>query len=231
MNLDTWQRIRDVFDAVIDLPAEQRPLALAVECEDETVRRKVESLILCEQGSGLVNLVQGTMLSADKGRDPSLIGNYKIHQRLGEGGMGVVYEAEQVNPKRKVAIKIMRSGPMASEREKRLFEREAEALGRLDHGGIAGIYESGLTAENQPYLVMEGIEGQTLSQKIQAEGPPPKLATGGSCTQDPPLSRTLRGNHLRASTRSDSSRPQAIECHGHARKVEGARFWPGPIDR
>lgn len=86
--------------------------------------------------------------------------------------MGVVYEAEQRRPSRRVAIKIMRSGQMASEREKRLFEREAEALGRLDHRGIAGIYESGLTSEGQPYLVMEFIEGQTLSANLQAERAP-----------------------------------------------------------
>jgi serine/threonine protein kinase len=176
MNLDTWKRIREVFDAVVDLPVEQRHLALAVECAgDEPLRRKVESLLLCEQDSGLVNLVQGSMLSAVNGIDPSQIGNYKIQARLGEGGMGVVYQAEQLHPKRKVAIKVMRSGHMATDREKRLFEREAEALGRLDHGGIAGIYESGLTAEGQPYLVMEFIEGQTLSQKILAEGPPPSF--------------------------------------------------------
>jgi serine/threonine protein kinase len=173
VNLDVWKRIQEVFDAVIDLPPEQRPQALAIHCaNDASLRRRVESLLLCEKDGLLQDIVQGAFHSATQLPDPALIGDYKIVRRLAEGGMGVIYEAEQLSPQRKVAIKVMRSGQLASDREKRLFEREAEALGRLVHGGIATIFESGITPSGQPYLVMEFVEGETLAAHITAEGPP-----------------------------------------------------------
>ncbi len=173
MNLSTWQRIQQVFEAVVDLPAEERNRALERECgSDPSLRRRVESLILCEDGGELQNLVQGAAAAAIQQQEPDQIGQYRILQRLGEGGMGVVYEAEQLHPRRKVALKLMRSGHLASDREKRLFEREAEALGRLLHPGIATIFESGVSPTGQPFLVMEFIAGQTLSDFVAGSGKP-----------------------------------------------------------
>src|SRR4051812_25846749 len=75
--------------------------------------------------------------------------NYRIVRKIGEGGMGVVYEAEQQSPRRLVALKIIRGGPLAGERAERLFQREIQALARLRHPGIAAIYESGRTLTGQ----------------------------------------------------------------------------------
>lgn len=162
MNVAAWKRIQEVFEAVIDLPRDQRDIALRSMCADDpSLRKRVESLIYCEAGSQLDHAVGEAVMSLAAPL-PNEFGNYRIGQRLGEGGMGIVYEAEQISPRRKVALKIMRSGAFASEREKRLFEREAEALARLSHPGIAAIYESGLTPQGQPYLVMEFIEGESL---------------------------------------------------------------------
>jgi eukaryotic-like serine/threonine-protein kinase len=95
---------------------------------------------------------------------PSRIGRYRILRLLGEGGMGAVYEAEQAFPQRTVALKVIRAGYANSEMIRR-FENEAQALGRLQHPGIAQIYEAG-TAETpfgrQPYLAMELVRGQSL---------------------------------------------------------------------
>ena len=95
---------------------------------------------------------------------PESMGHYRILCRLGEGGMGVVYEAEQENPHRTVALKVIRAGYATSEMLHR-FENEAQALGRLQHPGIAQIYEAG-TAETpfgwQPYFAMELVHGQNL---------------------------------------------------------------------
>jgi WD40 repeat protein/tRNA A-37 threonylcarbamoyl transferase component Bud32/type II secretory pathway pseudopilin PulG len=93
-----------------------------------------------------------------------MVGHYKITRLLGEGGMGAVYEAEQDQPRRTVALKVIKPG-LASPLLLRRFEQESHALGRLQHVGIAQIYEAG-TADTgfgpQPYFAMEFIRGKTL---------------------------------------------------------------------
>jgi eukaryotic-like serine/threonine-protein kinase len=95
---------------------------------------------------------------------PSAIGRYRILRLLGEGGMGAVYEAEQEAPHRTVALKIIRTGYANAEMLRR-FETETQALGRLQHPGIAQIYDAG-TEETpwgrQPYIAMELVHGETL---------------------------------------------------------------------
>ena len=95
---------------------------------------------------------------------PAIIGSYRVLAMLGEGGMGTVYQAEQQNPHRIVALKVIKQG-ISSDRSLRRFEQEAEALGRLQHPGIAQIYEAG-TADTglgpQPYFAMEFIQGRPL---------------------------------------------------------------------
>ncbi len=91
---------------------------------------------------------------------PARIGHYRILRLLGEGGMGAVYEAEQDLPHRTVALKLIRTGYASAEMLRR-FENEAQALGRLQHPGIAQIYEAG-RAGNQPYFAMELVHGETL---------------------------------------------------------------------
>ncbi|MBI3400890.1 MAG: serine/threonine protein kinase [Acidobacteria bacterium] len=83
---------------------------------------------------------------------------------LGEGGMGAVYEAEQEHPRRRVALKVIKPGLAGPELLHR-FERESQALGRLQHPGIAQIYEAGTASTAfgiQPYFAMEYIQGSTL---------------------------------------------------------------------
>jgi tetratricopeptide (TPR) repeat protein len=95
---------------------------------------------------------------------PSSIGPYHIVRRIGHGGMGVVYEAEQSNPRRRVALKVIREA-WANPELLRRFEQESQALGRLHHPGIAQIYEAGSAATDyavQPYFAMELIEGIPL---------------------------------------------------------------------
>ncbi|NNE07453.1 MAG: serine/threonine protein kinase [Gemmatimonadetes bacterium] len=97
---------------------------------------------------------------------PATIGNYTIHGKLGEGGMGVVYEAEQQNPKRRVALKIVRGGHFVDDMSIKLFQREAESLARLKHPGIGAIYESGRTDEGQHFFAMELVRGDTLDVHV-----------------------------------------------------------------
>jgi len=104
------------------------------------------------------------------------IQGYKILRIIGSGGMGVVYEAEQQNPRRLVALKVIRGGEFLDDYQVRLFEREAQALARLKHPGIAAIYESGRTSDGQHYFAMELIRGDTLEDYLK------KTAEAGALT-------------------------------------------------
>ena len=95
---------------------------------------------------------------------PHSIGQYEILGKLGEGGMGVVYEAQQNNPKRRVALKVVRGGQFVSDSAVRMFQREADTLARLEHPNIGAIYESGRTEDGQHFFAMELVRGQTLAE-------------------------------------------------------------------
>src|SRR5690606_31598943 len=97
-------------------------------------------------------------------RGPDHLGDYRILGALGQGGMGKVYLAEQQSPKRTVALKVIRPG-WATPALLRRFEHEADVLGRLQHPGIAQVYEAGVhddRGERVPYFAMECVRGRSL---------------------------------------------------------------------
>ncbi|MBU0617010.1 MAG: serine/threonine-protein kinase, partial [Planctomycetes bacterium] len=113
----------------------------------------------------------GAGFQPDFERVPERIGEFRIVRKIGQGGMGVVYEAEQDNPRRRIALKVIRPG-VASDQVLRRFKFEAHVLGRLQHPGIAQVYEAG-TAKvetaggllvEQPYFAMEVIRGKPLNE-------------------------------------------------------------------
>jgi serine/threonine protein kinase len=95
------------------------------------------------------------------------IGNYRILGVLGEGGMGVVYEAEQSSPHRRVALKVMRRGHTVDEVHSRMFHHEAQTLARLRHPKIAAVYESGHTVDGHDFFAMELVRGRTLGEWLE----------------------------------------------------------------
>jgi tetratricopeptide (TPR) repeat protein/predicted Ser/Thr protein kinase len=100
---------------------------------------------------------------------PDEIGRYRIRRQLGEGGMSVVYLAEQDNPRRTVALKVVRAGAL-SEALIRRFQHEADILGHLQHPGIAQIYEAGTERTSyglQPFFAMEYVDGLRLDEFVR----------------------------------------------------------------
>ncbi len=95
---------------------------------------------------------------------PDAIGGYKVTGVLGEGGMGIVYEAEQASPRRQVALKVIRGGQFVDETQVKMFQREAETLARLKHPNIGAIYESGRTDDGHHFFAMELVRGETLDR-------------------------------------------------------------------
>jgi len=104
------------------------------------------------------------------------IGDFRVIRKLGEGGMGLVYEAEQQHPRRPVALKVIRGGAYVDEHAVKLFQREAQALARLKHPSIAAIYESGRTDRGEHFFAMELVRGVPLLQSVQGQDREP--ATG-----------------------------------------------------
>ena len=113
---------------------------------------------------------------------PAGIGGYRVVRKLGEGGMGIVYEADQPSPKRRVALKVVRGGQFVDETYLRMFRREAETLARLVHPNIAAIYEAGRTEDGQHFFTMELVTGETLSayarRRLGGEKPGPGEVRG-----------------------------------------------------
>ena len=97
---------------------------------------------------------------------PQTIADYRIIRKLGEGGMGIVYEAEQQDPHRSVALKVIRGGPYVDEYTLKLFQREIHTLALLKHSGIAAIYEAGHTETGQHFFAMELVGGVPLDEYI-----------------------------------------------------------------
>jgi eukaryotic-like serine/threonine-protein kinase len=100
---------------------------------------------------------------------PARIGPYRVLALIGEGAMGIVYEAEQERPRRRVALKIIRPG-VSTPALLRRFEHEYEFLGRLQHDGIAQIYQAGIADTGfgpQPYFAMELVRGRRLDEYVR----------------------------------------------------------------
>ncbi|QOJ14755.1 MAG: protein kinase [Planctomycetia bacterium] len=95
---------------------------------------------------------------------PTMIGPYRVIRELGRGGMGVVYEAEQAEPNRRVALKVLHPGMDTDGRSERMFRREVQTLGRLRHVGIATIHEAGRASDGRPYFAMELVSGASLTE-------------------------------------------------------------------
>ena len=96
------------------------------------------------------------------------ISHYKILEKLGEGGMGVVYKAEDIKLERIVALKFLPPHLSNQEAEKKRFIQEAKAASALDHNNICTIYEIGETNDGQLFIAMSYLEGKTLREKIDA---------------------------------------------------------------
>ena len=95
---------------------------------------------------------------------PKRVGPYRILERLGEGGMGVVYLAEQTEPvRRRVALKIIKHG-MDTKQVVARFEAERQALAMMDHPCVAKVFEAGSTEGGRPYFTMEYVRGVPITE-------------------------------------------------------------------
>ena len=102
--------------------------------------------------------------------DPRRLGRYRLEARLGQGGMGTVYIAEQTSPRRKVALKLLRHDLSSDDAFRTRFEHESEAAASTEHPNIVPIYASG-EADGTLFIAMRYVEGIDLRDLIATEGP------------------------------------------------------------
>jgi len=162
-----------IFNRAFEIEdADERQRYLDSACgQDQELRHEIESLLALvgsseedSLDSPLSSLTRfEEMAAAASGFDDHNIPNFELIRRLGEGGFGVVYLAEQKKPvKRKVAIKVVKPG-MQSEQVIARFEAERQLLAMMEHDGIARVYDAGTTDKELPYFVMELVEGQPIT--------------------------------------------------------------------
>ncbi|MFG0316863.1 MAG: serine/threonine-protein kinase [Planctomycetota bacterium JB042] len=101
---------------------------------------------------------------------PREVEGFRIVREIGRGGMGIVYEAEQLRPHRRVALKVMRGELVDRERMKRI-ELESQVLALLKHPSIVPLYGSGRTADGSPWFAMEYVRGLTLKEAMERRAP------------------------------------------------------------
>jgi eukaryotic-like serine/threonine-protein kinase len=173
-----WKRVRHVFEAALLQPAEQRASFVAHSCCDESaIHDQVAALLAShDRASSFLETPAGVLLghcasghaSADPAVDPNIgrvIGPYHIESRIGHGGMGTVYRAVRDDDafRKTVALKLVRGGRYSEYFERR-FLLERKILAGLQHPNIATVLDGGTTDAGQPYLVMEYVEGQPITE-------------------------------------------------------------------
>jgi serine/threonine protein kinase len=175
---DRWQRVKDLFQAVLARPPEARQAFLDEACADSQLRREVESLLASHEKAGrfleappfaeaaLVDRPQAPSPTLDEG---ARLGPYEITGSIGSGGMGEVYRARDVRLGRDVAVKILPRELAADADRLDRFEQETRAASALNHPNIVAVYDTGWH-EGVPFMVTELLEGQPLSERV-ALGP------------------------------------------------------------
>jgi len=161
-----------------------------------------------------------------------LAASYEFIDVLGEGGYSVVFRARQPRLNRLVAIKMVRAGKLKDTAIAR-FEREAQAVTRINHYNVVTFHDFGVTERNLPYIVMEFIEGEELGQKIEREGPLPvdvvvtillQLLSGlQEAHAKGIIHRDLKPNNILLQSRSDRADWVKLVDFGLAHLVEGSQ--------
>ena len=177
MNSERWQKVKGLFDALVELAPNERERFLDKSCgTDDGLRREIENLLdsfenaesfleqpaVTEVASVIIK-VEAKNLEAGR-----CFGHYEILRHIGAGGMGEVYLAQDKKLDRKVAVKILNESFAKHESNLRRFTQEAKAASALNHPNILVIHEIGVS-EDANYIVSEFIEGVTLREIINTE--------------------------------------------------------------
>jgi serine/threonine protein kinase/tetratricopeptide (TPR) repeat protein len=177
MTPERWNQVKEIFQEALECETGQRAAFLDEACaSDKDLRREVESMLIADQGAtnpldGPISHIAASLLPPKQGLTMigRRIGVYRLTGLIGQGGMGAVYRAVRDDHQydKEVAIKLVKGG-LGPDFALHRFRRERQILARLEHTNIARLLDGGTTEDGWPYLVMEYIEGQPLSDYCEA---------------------------------------------------------------
>jgi len=177
MTPERWEQIRDVLEKALELALEQRSAFLDGACSsDPSLRNEVEAL-LALGANAPSGFLQSSAMAETIGAELESIGaagaleegqefaqRFRLIRKLGEGGMGQVWLAEQAFPvRRQVALKMIKAG-MYDEAVVERFQSERQSLAIMEHPAIAKVFDAGTTPQGQPYFVMEYVPGLPITE-------------------------------------------------------------------
>ncbi|HWC19917.1 MAG TPA: protein kinase [Terriglobales bacterium] len=175
---ERWRQVREVLATLIETPDHDREALLLRACgEDNALRFQVEELLQAHEASEAGGLDRPA-LSHDPGiaamrafgqLDGQRMGAYRVEAEIAHGGMGTVYRAVRADEayEKRVAIKVVDRGVL-SRRSTELFRHERQILANLEHPNIARLLDGGTREDGSPYLVMEYVEGETITKYCDA---------------------------------------------------------------
>lgn len=182
MSEPDFRRVRELFLTAQALELEERSAFLdRVAGTDAALRAEVAAMLAAAEqnpdflespalGREFRSDAMAVLATEQEKQRLKELGPYRIMRLLGEGGFARVYLAEQAQPlKRQVAIKLLKPG-LDTQRVRRRFEAERQALVMMDHPGIATILDAGVTEDGRPYFVMEYIAGQPITEYCARRG-------------------------------------------------------------
>ena len=233
MEPERWQRLWTLFHGALERPeGEARSAYLADACgADSTLRAELGSLLDAHAAGETDFDLDGTGRPPDFPPEPlpgTRIGPYRLERRLGEGGMGLVFEACQEEPvRRQVALKLVKPG-MDSREVLRRFAVERQALARMDHSSIARVFDAGATSDGRPYFAMELVDGVPITEHCDASRLPIRRRLGLFATvcravhhahQKGVIHRDLKASNVLVALEEGRAVPKVIDF-GIARAVD-----------
>src|SRR5215472_9783861 len=173
MDVERWKQVDSLLQSVLERRSEDRDAFLRQACAgDESLEREVRSLLTLEGKAG--SFLRTPVMEAD-GPEPidslagKTISHYHVIEKLGVGGMGVVWKARDTRLDRFVALKFLPSDKMSDPERKRRFVQEAKSASALNHPNIVTVYEIDQAA-GADFIAMEFVQGKTLGHLIGRKG-------------------------------------------------------------
>ena len=166
MSPETWQEIKRIFDAAVELAPSAQGAYLDSVCRNATARREVEKMLAADYATVLDHSPLATHAFAEGARlEGRRIGRYRIVSEVGRGGMGAVFAAVRDDGQfeQKVAVKVILSG-LNTDTIARRFRNERQILASLEHPNIARLLDGGMSDDGLPFYVMEFIEGEPIDE-------------------------------------------------------------------
>ena len=169
LDADEWRRVEEIFHRLSEEPPARRRKAAAEACAgDERLLHEVSALLdALPHGDDLEGAIRGTVDhwldgAAEPLTDPETIGPFRILERIGEGGLAVVYLAERHEPfHQRVAIKLLKRG-LETEEILRRLKLEGQILAQLEHPNVARLLDGGWTEDGRPYFILEHVQGEPI---------------------------------------------------------------------